>query len=133
MLITHGLGFDLDHLVSPFLHPRDRANLPIIAQSLQGQFPLICIWIALLAGATGWYIWGLIRDRWVPVFAALTVSISASLYFANALFHPLLAQERTYKPFMLGVRSMVQNAPLYFYHPPLTMGPFFTLIAVFLK
>ncbi len=125
VLLTHGVGFDLDHLVSPFLHPRDRANLPIIAQSLQGQFPLVCIWIALLAGATGWYIWGLSRDRWVPVFAALTVSISASLYFANALFHPLLAQERAYKSFMLGVRSMVRDAPLYFYHPASDYGAIF--------
>ena len=125
VLITHGVGFDLDHLVSPFLHPRDRANLPIVAQSLQGQFPLVCVWIALLAGAAGWYIWGLRRDRWVPVFAALTISISASLYFANALFHPLLAQERTYKSFMLGVRSMVQDAPLYFYHPASDYGAIF--------
>lgn len=125
VLITHGIGFDLDHLVSPFLHPRDRANLPLVAQSLQGQFPLVCIWIALLAGAAGWYIWGLRRDRWVPVFAALTVSVAGSLYFANALFHPLLAQERTYKSFMLGVRSMVQDAPLYFYHPASDYGAIF--------
>ncbi len=125
VLITHGIGFDLDHLVSPFLHPRDRANLPIVAQSLQGRFPLVCIWIALLAGAAGWYVWGLCQDRWIRVFAALTVWVSASLYFANALFHPLLAQERTYKPFMLGVRSMVRDAPLYFYHPASDYGAIF--------
>ncbi len=125
VLVTHGLGFNLEHLISPFLHPRDRANLPLVAQSLQGQFPLVCIWIVLLVGAAGWYIWGLRRDRWVPVFAALTVSVSASLYFANALFHPLLAQERTYKPFMLGVRSLVQDAPLYFYHPASDYGAIF--------
>ncbi len=125
VLVTHGVGFNLDHLVAPFLHPRDRANLPLIARSLQGQFPLVCIWITLLAGATGWYIWGLSRDRWVSVFAALTVSISASLYFANALFHPLLARERTYKSFMLGVRSTVQDAPLYFYHPASDYGAIF--------
>ena len=125
VLVTHGVGFNLDHLVAPFLHPRDRANLPIIAQSLQGQFPLVGIWMTLLAGATIWYIWGLSRDRWVAVFAALTVSISASLYFANALFHPLLARERTYKSFMLGVRSMVQDAPLYFYHPASDYGAIF--------
>ena len=125
VLVTHGVGFNLDHLVAPFLHPRDRANLPIIAQSLQGQFPLVGIWMTLLAGTTIWYIWGLSRDRWVAVFAALTVSISASLYFANALFHPLLARERTYKSFMLGVRSMVQDAPLYFYHPASDYGAIF--------
>lgn len=125
VLVAHGVGFDLDHLVSPFLHPRDRANLPIIAQSVQSQFPIVCIWIALLAGATGWYVWGLSRDQWVAVFAALTVSISASLYFTNALFHPLLAQERTYKPFMLGVRSIVQDAPLYFYQDASDYGAIF--------
>ena len=125
VLVTHSVGFDLDHLVAPFLHPRDRANLPIIAQSLQGRFPLVCTWIALLAGATGWYLWGLSRNRWILVFAALTVLISASLYFAHALFHPLLAQERTYKPFMLSVRSLVQDAPLYFYHPASDYGAIF--------
>ncbi len=125
VLVVHGVGFDLDHMVSPFLHPRDRANLPIIAQSLQSQFPIVCIWIGLLAGATGWYIWGFSQDQWVTVFAALTVAISASLYFTNALFHPLLAQERTYKPFMLGVRSIVQDAPLYFYQDAADYGAIF--------
>ena len=125
VLIAHGVGFDLDHMVSPYLHPRDRANLPIIAQSLQSQFSIVFIWIALLAVATGWFIWGFIRDQWVSVFAALTVSISASMYFTNALFHPLLAQERTYKPFMLGVRSTVQDAPLYFYQDASDYGAIF--------
>ena len=125
VLIVHGIGFDLDHIVSPFLHPRDRANLPLIAYSLQSQFAVIFIWIALLLFATGWYVWGFKRDQWMSVFAALTVSISASLYFTNALFHPLLAQERTYKPFMLGVRSTVQDAPLYFYQDASDYGAIF--------
>ena len=124
-LIAHGIGFDLDHLVSPFLHPRDQANLPLIAHSLRSQFGVVSIWIVLLLFATGWYVWGFKRDQWMSVFAALTVSISASLYFTNALFHPLIAQERTYKPFMLGVRSTVKDAPLYFYQDASDYGAIF--------
>ena len=112
-------------MVAPFLHPRDRANLPLIARSLQSQFSVIFIWIVLLLFATGWYVWGFKRDQWMSVFAALTVSISASLYFTNALFHPLIAQERTYKPFMLGVRSTVKDAPLYFYQDASDYGAIF--------
>jgi hypothetical protein len=125
ILIAHSAGFDLDHVASPFLHPRDQANLPLVAHSLQSQFPIVLVWLALLALAIGWYFWGFRRDQWIYVFAALVVSTSSSLYFTNALFHPMLAWERTYKPFMLGVRSTVKNAPLYFYKDAYDYGAIF--------
>ena len=125
ILVAHSAGFDLDHVAAPFLHPRDQANLPLIAHSLQSQFPVVLVWLTLLAFAIGWYFWGLRRDQWIYVFAALVVSISSSLYFTNALFHPMLAWERTYKPFMLGVRSTVKNAPLYFYKDAYDYGAIF--------
>ena len=124
-LIAHSAGFDLDHIVSPFLHPRDRANLPLVAYSLQSQFPVVVIWLLIMAFATIWYFWGLRKDQWMSVFSALTVAVSSSLYFTNALFHPLLAQERTYKPFMIGVRSTVKNAPLHFYKDAYDYGAIF--------
>jgi hypothetical protein len=96
-----------------------------VAHSLQSQFPVVLVWLALLAFAIGWYFWGLRLDRWMYVFAALVVSTSSSLYFTNALFHPMLAWERTYKPFMLGVRSTVKNAPLYFYKDTYDYGAIF--------
>ncbi len=114
-LLAHGSGVDLAHLVSPFLHPRDQANLPLVAHGLQSHFPVVMAWLAILASALGWYFVGFKREQWMWVFAALTVLMSSSLYFTNALFHPILAKERTYKPFMLGARSTVQDAPLYFY------------------
>jgi 4-amino-4-deoxy-L-arabinose transferase-like glycosyltransferase len=125
LLVAHGIGIDLDHLVSPLLHPRDLNNLPIVAESLQQQFPVVFIWLLMLFLAIGWYFWGLRKGQWMYVFAALTVAASSSLYFTKALFHPLLAQERTYKPFMLGVRSTVKNAPLYFYHGAYDYGAIF--------
>jgi hypothetical protein len=125
MLIAHGAGFELDYLVAPFLHPRDRANLPLVAVSLQQHFPVVLVWLVLLILAMTWYFWGLRRGQWMYVFAALTVAISSSLYFSRALFHPLLAWERTYKPFMLGVRSTVKNAPLYFYKDAYDYGAIF--------
>jgi hypothetical protein len=125
ILIAHSAGFDLDHIATPFLHPRDLENLPLVAHSLQSQFPVVLVWLTLLAFAIGWYFWGLRRDQWIYVFAALVVSTSSSLYFINALFHPMLAWERTYKPFMLGVRSTVKNAPLYFYKDAYDYGAIF--------
>jgi len=125
LLVAHGMGIDLAHLVSPLLHPRDLTNLPLVAESLQQQFPVVFIWLLMLFLAIGWYFWGLRNGQWTYVFAALTVATSSSLYFTKALFHPLLAQERTYKPFMLGVRSTVKNAPLYFYHGAYDYGAIF--------
>lgn len=125
LLVAHSAGFDLDHIVSPFLHPRDRANLPLVAYSLQSQFSVVVIWLLLLAFATIWYFWGLRKDQWMSVFSALTVATSSTLYFTNALFHPMLAWERTYKPFMIGVRSTVKNAPLYFYKDAYDYGAIF--------
>lgn len=125
LLIAHSAGFDLDHVVSPFLHPRDRENLPLVAYSLQSQFSVVVIWLLMLAFATIWYFWGLRKDQWMYAFSALTVATSSTLYFTNALFHPMLAWERTYKPFMIGVRSTVKNAPLYFYKSAYDYGAIF--------
>lgn len=124
-LVAHSAGFDLDHIISPLLHPRDRENLPIVAYSLQNQFPVVIVWLSMLAFATGWYLWGLRKNQWMSVFAALVVVTSSSLYFANALFHPLLAEERTYKLFMLGIRSTVKTAPLFFYKDAYDYGATF--------
>ena len=125
ILMAHGLGVDLEHLISPFLHPRDVRNLPLVAESIQQQFPVVVIWLLMLVFAVGWYVWGMQHNQWMYVFAALTVATSSSLYFTKALFHPLLAQERTYKPFMLGVRSTVKNAPLYFHKEVYDYGAIF--------
>ena len=124
-LLAHGAGIDLAHLVSPFLHPRDQANLPLVAHGLQIHFPVVMAWLAILALALGGYFVGFKREQWMWVFAALTVLMSSSLYFTNALFHPILAKERTYKPFMLGARSTVQNVPLYFYKNAYDYGAIF--------
>ena len=40
-------------------------------------------------------------------------------------FTPILAKERTYKPFMSGARSTVKNAPLYFYKDAYDYGAIF--------
>jgi hypothetical protein len=125
LLTAHGLGVDLVHMISPFLHPRDVSNLPLVAESIRQQFQVVVIWLLLLVLAVGWYIWGIRHNQWMSVFAALTIATSSSLYFTKALFHPLLAQERTYKPFMLGVRSTVKNAPLYFSHGVYDYGAIF--------
>lgn len=116
VLVAYSVGVDLDHIVAPFLHSRDQANLSSVAHTLQNQFPLLLIWLTILILALGWYFWELRRGRWSYVFAALTIVVSSSLYFTNALFHPMLARERTYKPFMHAVRLIVKDAPLYFYN-----------------
>lgn len=115
-LLAHATGaVDLAEAVSPVLHPRDLANLPTISQGMRDMSPVVAVLFGSLAVATSWFLWAAYRHNWVQVFAALTLSASVALYVANALFHPLLATERTYKPFMLGVRSAVRDAPLYFY------------------
>lgn len=125
VLIAHSAGLDLAHMVAPFLHPRDRANMPLVAAGLQDHFAIVLVWLCMLACAVGWYLVGFKRSRWMWVFAALTVMTSSSLYFTNALFHPILAMERTYKPFMLGARSTVKDAPLYFYKDAYDYGAIF--------
>ena len=92
ILIAHGAGLDLAHMVSPFLHPRDRANMPLVAAGLQDHFAIVFVWLCILACAVGWYLVGFKRGQWMWVFAALTVMTSSSLYFTNALFHPYFGQ-----------------------------------------
>ena len=125
-LLAHATGlFDLAAAVAPMLHPRDRANLPLISQNVQTMFPAVAILLGLLAAGTGWFVRAAGRDDWLHAFGALAVSSATVLYFTNALFHPLLAGERTYKPFMLGVRATVRDAPLYFYGDASDYGAIF--------
>ncbi len=116
VLLTQSAGADFDHVATLFLHPSDRANLPLLAHSLQRHLPMTLAWLTLCACTLGCYGWGMQRSQWRLLFAALVVTTSSSLSFMNLMFRPLFAEERTYKPFMVSVRSTVKNAPLYFYH-----------------
>lgn len=125
-LTAHAAGLlDLADTVAPTLHPRDRANLPLISETVQATFPAVAVLLGLLAAGIGWFVWSAGRDDWLPAFGALAVSSAALLYFTNAMFNPLLAGERTYKPFMLGVRATVRDAPLYFYGDASDYGAIF--------
>jgi len=115
VLLAQGAGLDLERFAAPFLHPRDRANLPLVAHTLQSRFALVAVWLACLAMALGAHLWGLTKRHWILVFSSITIYVSASFHFTHALFRPLLAQPRTYKPFMLGVRDTVREEPLFFY------------------
>ncbi len=118
-------GFDIAGAISPFLHPRDRSNVPIVVGVLYENFALVLAWLSILAAVTMWYLWAFIRGEWAVLFTAAVIVVSSILYFSNAVFHPLLARERTYKPFMLGVREIVQEEPLHFFKGTFDYGAIF--------
>src|SRR5216684_933546 len=80
IVIAHSAGFDLDHVATPFLHPRDLENLPLVAHSLQSQFSVVIFWFALLALLIRLYFCGLRLYPLMYVFDSLVVSASSSLY-----------------------------------------------------
>ncbi len=118
-------GVDIAEVISPFLHPRDRSNVPIVLGVLYENSFLVLAWLSILGVVITWYLWAFVRGEWAALFTAAVIVVSSVLYFSNALFHPLLARDRTYKPFMLGVRKIVQEEPLHFFKGTFDYGAIF--------
>ena len=93
--------------IAPWLHPKDRANLPVLAELLQGRFAIVVAWTMILLPVIALFAWSVRAGRWALVFAAVVAFVASSLAVVNGVFQPELARRRTFKPFVEVVRDVV--------------------------
>ncbi len=116
ILAAQVLGWNPGEWVHPLLHPKDQANLPLLARSVQKHPREIGLWLVLVGAVAPLLVWSLHRHFWERAFACFALLTVATLLLVSHAFHPVLAQERTFKPFMARVSQEVsRKSPLFFY------------------
>ena len=114
-VVAEGLGFAPLQRITPLLHPKDQANLPlvrgIIDDHLLGISAGLLAVVAALATAVG----ALRRERWTALFGGCAALAIALLFLVFGIFQPRLARERTLRPFLADVAGQIDGHPLYFY------------------
>jgi 4-amino-4-deoxy-L-arabinose transferase-like glycosyltransferase len=116
VLITQAVGGDFLAHIRPFLHPKDQGNLPLFARFVADRLVIIFAWLSLTGLTALFLLRALSKHSWGYVFTCLTTLTAATLFLVSSAFHPVLAQERTFKPFMARVNQVVEaETPLFFY------------------
>ena len=126
VLVSEGLGGDPLERIRPLLHAKDAANLPVVRDLIQARFAVLTLWILALLPVLVLFVAGLGRRRWGLVFASLVAFVASSTAMVNGVFHPALAWQRTFKPFLEIVRGVLEPGDqLLFYRKTFDYGAIF--------
>ena len=110
-------GWDLLEHIRPFLHPKDQANLPLFTHFVTNHLLAVFAWSSLTGLTALFLLWALSKHSWGYVFTCLTALTVAILVLVNSSLRPVLAQDRSFKPFMARVSRIVgPELSLFFYH-----------------
>jgi 4-amino-4-deoxy-L-arabinose transferase-like glycosyltransferase len=109
-------GFEPWTPILPFLHPRDRANIPLTAEAI-GRPPLVVGLGALALAAALVVAWSRRRfDVLASVIAVVTLGI---VFFGTAVVRPVEASLKTFRPFAERVSTrLADDSPAAFYRRP---------------
>lgn len=108
-VVLEAFGSRPMEVLSPFLHHTDRENVPLVREMIRVHETSFLCWAGVAAAATLLCIVATWRSRWSVVFASLVILVASTTLLVNGVFHPELAQRRTFKPFMAAVRATVGN------------------------
>ncbi len=125
VVIAEGLGFAPLASLAPFLHPKDRANLPLVSGIIDAHPLAITLALATLLGAVCAAVLALRRERWLALFGAATTLATALWLLVFAVFQPELAKRRTLGPFLTDVKTQVNGRPVFFYPGTFDFGAAF--------
>ena len=126
VLIGEGMGMEPLERIRPLLHAKDQANLPVVRDLIQARFAVLTLWILALLPVLVLFVAGLGRRRWALVFASLVAFVASTTAIVNGVFHPALAWQRTFKPFLEIVRGVLEPGDqLLFYRKTFDYGAIF--------
>jgi 4-amino-4-deoxy-L-arabinose transferase-like glycosyltransferase len=107
--------YDLLALIRPFLHPKDQGNLPFFANAVSQHALAFLLWFSVVGPAAFFLLRSTRRRRWGQLFAALIIFTFSTFLLVNNVFQPIVADARTFRPFMRRVTQYVNGAPLFFH------------------
>jgi 4-amino-4-deoxy-L-arabinose transferase-like glycosyltransferase len=107
VLLAAGLGADPLTTIGRFLHPKDEANLPLLENLLRVRFVSFSLFVAALVPMLGIFLLSLRQKRWALLFASLVAFVASGEAIVDEVFEPVLAEQRSFRPFMESVRGVV--------------------------
>jgi hypothetical protein len=125
LVVAEAVGFSPLASLGPLLHPKDRANLPLVAGIIDEHTVAILLTLALMLAALLVALAALRASAWPRLFAAVTLLAGALWLTVFGIFQPALAARRTLAPFMTEVARRTAGRPLYFYPGSFDFGAAF--------
>ncbi len=107
ILLAAGLGAEPLSFIGRFLHPKDEANLPLLETLLRTRFTSFALFVAALMPMLGVFLMSLGQRSWSLLFAALVAFVASGEAIVDEVFEPVLAEQRSFRPFMESVRGVV--------------------------
>jgi len=115
IIIGQFFGYDPLGLIRPFLHPKDQSNLPFFSGVVR-QHPLaFLLWFGVVGPSAFVLLYSIPRQQWGRLFASLVLFTGSTFILVNAVFQPIIANARTFKPFMARVIQKAEGSSLFFY------------------
>jgi 4-amino-4-deoxy-L-arabinose transferase-like glycosyltransferase len=115
-LLTHALGWNLFDTAAPLLRPKDREGLSLVASAMQRHRLVILLYAAFSALAAFLLIYAAQKNYWRHVLAAVAASMVVLFWLVQNIFHPALAAQYSFKPFMERAQKEAPlTAPVIFY------------------
>ncbi len=108
MLLAVGFSAEPLAWISPLLHEKDRANLPLLETLIRQRFTGFVFFVAALVPMIGVWLFSVRQKNWSLLFAALVAFVASGEAVIDVVFEPALAERRSFKPFMETVRAVVE-------------------------
>jgi len=112
VLICERFGLEVSEWISPLLHHKDQANLPLVREFIMANFPLAMGW-AILCSASAFYLGRAFAEAaWRRAFGLTFVAAAATLLMAFHVFQPPLATGRSLKTFVGSAKRKADQSGL---------------------
>jgi len=125
LVIAEAAGLAPIAHLGPLLHPKDQANLPLVAAIIDQLLPATLAALTVMVAALMVALVALRRNDWRRLFIATAVLAVGLWTTVFAIFQPALAERRTLAPFLAEVTERVAGDPLYFYPGTFDFGAAF--------
>ena len=110
IVLLTAIGFSAQPLawLSPLLHEKDRAHLPLLEALIHQHFVRFILFVAVLVPMVGVWMFSVRQKNWSLLFAAVVAFTTSGEAVVDVVFEPALAEQRSFKPFMETVRAVVE-------------------------
>ena len=115
-LVGERIGVDVLDNIRPWVKPRDRAEIDLLASIVTNGFSMLFLAAVALLLAAGYFLWAAARAAWRETLVALALVAACGAALANAVYFPAVAWSRSYAPFLTRVlRTIGPEDSLSFY------------------
>ncbi len=130
LVVLEGMGFQPFASIAPLLHPKDRANLPLVQMILDRHLALILFILAFMFGILLALRAAIVNGRVTGIFSATALFAVMLWTLVFSIFQPELARARTLRPFLAEVSRRTGGASVRFHGSTFDFGAAFYAPAI---